>query len=310
MQEMASIKEQTSASDNASAEPVVWKSDEPLPRSSHVDFFNNRDWQSVQTFWSTALKSSYEREGVATDGARSRLPPFITGDEKFSWTNLHSLHKVSEESGEFQSTDQKYSSRYTYALTIGYDGSRYNGYQQQKGSDLCQIRTVEDDVEFLLRRKVVVAGRTDKDVSAMSQVISFHNHDQIDQSEAIMNMIQRRMSRFDESMAAGTQYISDDELSTRNGHNEDTTSSVQKLSKKKAKQQEKLNKKLASFPFSLPISFLSGKIRVWDCKRVSRKFHPIFSTTWRRYVFLFPCCEGNFEGVDVDVNFVRRCFAR
>ena len=52
-------------------------------------------------------------------------------------------------------------------------------------------------------------------------------------------------------------------------------------------------------------------MRIWDCKRVSRKFHPIFSATWRRYIYLFPVSPGLYEDdIDVDVAFVDRCFSR
>jgi catabolite regulation protein CreA len=287
-----------------------WKCEECPPRNSHVEFFNNRDWQSVQEFWSHALKALYQRDKNETITASSALPPFIVGDELFSWTSLNRLHMVSMDSGEFDSTDQKFSSRYTYALCIGYDGSKYNGYQQQRGTDPNQIRTVEDDVEFLLRRKVIVAGRTDKDVSAMSQIISFHNHDAADQSDSIIKLIERRMERFDSCLQSGEPYISDDEISQND--NESMTQPEQSmLSKKKSKLQDKMNKKKSSFSYSTPTSSLSGKFRVWDCQRVSRKFHPIFSTLWRRYIFLFPLCPGKYENnVDVDVDFVRRCFAR
>ncbi len=284
---------------------MAWKCNECPSRNSHIQFFNERDWEAVRQFWSNTLQSKLQRNFPFIGEEANTIPPFIVGDDCFSWTNLQSLHQVSVESGEFNSRDQKYSSRCTYALTIGYDGSKYNGYQQQKGSDSTIIRTVEDDVEFLLRRKVVAAGRTDKDVSAMSQVISFHCHDLGDKSHQIMDMIERRINRFDDALCNDEHYTSEDEMK-KICDIEETL-----ISNKRKRLQEKLDKQTTSFAFTLPNSPLRGKLRVWDCQRVSRKFHPIFSTTWRRYIYLFPVRTGVHLGdIDVDVAFIRQSFSR
>ena len=56
-------------------------------------------------------------------------------------------------------------------MTIGYIGSKYNGYQYQPEEN---IPTVERFIyQAIGKRKSSVAGRTDKGVSAISQVVSF-----------------------------------------------------------------------------------------------------------------------------------------
>ena len=136
-----------------------------IDRSSHQDFLDHRNFEVVQRYWSYLL---------SLPPASPYFPPFITGDEDYGMTNLQNMHAISVESGEFQSKDSKFQHRHTYVLTLGYDGSQYHGYQQQKGVE--HIRTVEDDIEFLLHRKVSAAGRTDKDVSAICQIISFTSY--------------------------------------------------------------------------------------------------------------------------------------
>ena len=90
--------------------------------------------------------------------------------------------------GEFKSRDSRYLSRRTYALRIGYLGTAFHvlpatfsthlirrlqstqGYQRQRDRDGSSVRTVEGEVRRVLDRAVVCAGRTDGDVSALSQV--------------------------------------------------------------------------------------------------------------------------------------------
>ena len=47
------------------------------------------------------------------------------------------------------------------------------------------------------------------------------------------------------------------------------------------------------------------RVRAYECVRVPRRFHSLFSATWRRYVYLFPLNSGPFTSrqVDVDVDF-------
>jgi len=54
-----------------------------------------------------------------------------------------------------------------------------------------------------------------------------------------------------------------------------------------------------------------GHLRAYDCKRVPKKFHSLFSATWRRYLYLFPL-KGNADANtwDVDPERVNVMFSR
>lgn len=210
---------------------VVWNSS--YDRSSHLEFFDNRPWSTIQHFWANILLNN-------------ELPSFLIGDSIFGISNLKDLNE--QGSQEFKSNNPKLK-RKTFAFTIGYNGMMYSGYQQQKGIE--GIITVEDDLEASLEgQKFIAAGRTDKDVSAVSQVISFSTYNDVTETQLI--------------------------------------------------------EKMKSHP-----SFQNGKLAVFDCYRVPRKFHPLFSATWRRYIYLFPLNEGSFSChmVDVDIDFINECFS-
>jgi tRNA U38,U39,U40 pseudouridine synthase TruA len=45
--------------------------------------------------------------------------------------------------------------------------------------------------------------------------------------------------------------------------------------------------------------------------RAPRRFHALFSATWRRYVYIFPLNKGDYEyDVDVDIPFIQKCFKK
>eukprot|EP01038_Epipyxis_sp_PR26KG_P007921 gene7921-10751_t len=209
------------------------KSNGCLERNSHVEFFENRDWDGLKVFWKQIMH--YEN-----------LPPFIQGGEDFGVTNLDQINAVGKR--EFQSNDPRFK-RQTFAIRIGYDGSQYHGYQKQKGNE--GIITVEDDITTILGRNVIAAGRTDRDVSAVSQVICFSTFDPLTPKQ-IINQIKR----------------------------------------------------------SDPVVKFN-RLAVWDCKRVPKRFHALFSATWRRYLYLFPLNKGTYPHmVDVDIGFVDDCLKR
>lgn len=66
------------------------------------------------------------------------------------------------------------STNYNYLITIQYDGSHFSGFQKQKDK-----RTIQGEIEKVLTKlnkeevKVVGAGRTDKGVHALSQMVNF-----------------------------------------------------------------------------------------------------------------------------------------
>jgi hypothetical protein len=88
-------------------------------RNSHENFFANRDWKRVANFWSSLM-------------LRATLPDFVTGSigDGYGLTQLQSIHALGTD--EFSSNDPRYK-RQTFAIRIGYDGSKYHGYQMQKG---------------------------------------------------------------------------------------------------------------------------------------------------------------------------------
>lgn len=206
-------------------------------RLSHDEFLQNRPWDLVESIWKNLLLSN----------TRTVLPQFVQGDGEYGMTDLQAINAIGQ--AEFSSKDPKFK-RHTFAFSIGYLGSAYTGYQQQRGVE--GILTVEDDLDTVLGRKVVAAGRTDKGVSALSQVVSYTSFD--------------------------------------------TTSTPAQL----LRQSQATD------------ACRSGRLAVWDCQRVPRKFHPLFAATWRRYLYLFPLCSGPFSphGVDVDVDFVNEAFQR
>lgn len=202
-----------------------------LDRSSHLAFFTDRNWKSVSNFWKDVV-------------SLEEMPSFIQGYDEFQISDLSALNSIGQ--FEFQSGDPRFK-RQTFAVRIGYDGSQYSGYQMQKG--IHGILTVEDDIEASLGRKVVAAGRTDKEVSAVSQIISFATFDDVSATD-ILN---------------------------------------------KLRDCEAVK---------------SGRLAIFDCRRVPKRFHALFSATWRRYLYVFPLNSGPFQGVDVDCAFVDRCLKK
>ena len=89
-----------------------------LPKHSHVDFFQNRNWDAVAGFWRMAVKSG-------------TLPSSLTPNSPFNTSldcNLRAVQAIGA-AGEFVSKDTRYQKRKTYAIRVGYDGSQYSvGY--------------------------------------------------------------------------------------------------------------------------------------------------------------------------------------
>ena len=103
-----------------------------IPKNSHRDFFENRNWDCVSNFWTRAVTT-----------LPSNLPAFVRGggDEEFGIMNLQEICDVGRV--EFSSKDVRYQKKKNYALRIGYDGKCFKGYQRQK--DLNASATVEGD---------------------------------------------------------------------------------------------------------------------------------------------------------------------
>ncbi|RYH16213.1 hypothetical protein EON65_30475, partial [archaeon] len=200
------------------SEPLSPEGRPDLPRKSHVGFFEARPWSWIESFW---------QRMVVTDS----LPPFLQGQPPYSVTDLLPIHKLGSQ--EYASNDPRYR-RQTFALRISYLGSAYHGFQcQHAAGTQPTVPTVEQDLKDSLGRSVVAAGRTDRAVSAISQVISFSTYDALSPTDFLLS--------------------------------------------------------LRAHP-----NFNQGKLSASQCVRVPRRFHALFSASWRRYVYLFPLNEGGF----------------
>ncbi len=80
--------------------------------------------------------------------------------------------------------------RYTYGLTIAYDGTKFYGMQYQKDQITVQQK-IEEALEILFKKKIKIfaAGRTDSGVHATGQVISFKTPIPILDPQKFMNSI-------------------------------------------------------------------------------------------------------------------------
>jgi tRNA pseudouridine(38-40) synthase len=214
-------------------------------RRSHDDFFEDRDWDSMCTFWKWCLN------------AQDSLPAFVHGhqDEEAKGTEDSfgvTQFKMTQDSWVKQGLPlfekHRYPDRVNFALRIGYSGNSYSGYQKQKAG--IGIHTVEDDLlDALHGQKTNAAGRTDKDVSAVSQVINFHTREKVTPEDI--------MSR--------------------------------------AKQSDAVK---------------SGNITIFECYNMPRRFHALFSATWRRYIFLVPLNSQPSGKFDIDTDFVGLCLRK
>jgi tRNA pseudouridine(38-40) synthase len=117
----------------------------------------DRDWPVCRSIWQRCIADP------------DWTPDFIRGNEDYGITELS---RLSYEGSTYVSKDR----RKTFAMRIGYIGDRYNGFQRQAGID--GVYTVEDDLLQVIGKPSVAAGRTDKNVSALSQVVSFHTHEE------------------------------------------------------------------------------------------------------------------------------------
>lgn len=126
----------------------------------HQDFIKGRDWSLVARYWELLIKNKVD------------IPRFILGNNEHSQygiTNLKAIENIGYDS-EFKSKDTLYSLRKTYAIRLGYVGTYYYGYQTQNKANE-SIVTIEDEIMTALGKIGHAAGRTDRNVSAISQII-------------------------------------------------------------------------------------------------------------------------------------------
>lgn len=102
-----------------------------------------KDWTLLTSFWRQLLLMS-----------PTELPSFIKGSPPYQMANLEELEKAGHRS-EFHSKDSRYSKSKTYAMSFGYDGTKFFGFQSQKNSTAL---AVEDSLKQVVKRGIVVAG--------------------------------------------------------------------------------------------------------------------------------------------------------
>jgi tRNA pseudouridine(38-40) synthase len=183
-------------------------------------FISDRNWYYCESIWSRIIKHN-------STISSTNVPDYIEGYKNgspYGVSKLSDINQVGQRS-EFISKNHKYLCRQTFALRIGYDGQQYYGYQRQKNFNGL---TVEEDILKIIKLSITGAGRTDRGVSAISQIINFNTNN--------MNL---------------------------------TTNDI-------------YNK----FKQSKPC--LDGRLTIYDCYRVPKKFHSRASATWRRYLYMFP----------------------
>lgn len=121
-------------------------------------YAQSRDWPAVSSYWSSLLISD-----------ETHWPTFVKGEVPYTITPIQPLNAAGLR-GEFLSRDSRYLKRHNFAMRVGYDGLHYHGYQRQKHRP---IATVEGDLYDILRTTCFAAGRTDRGVNAISQVVNF-----------------------------------------------------------------------------------------------------------------------------------------
>lgn len=143
---------------------------------------SSRSWDIVNKFWQNIILMDPKT-----------WPQFIRGNSSQNYyiNNLASLQEAGEK-GEFLSRDSRYSKRYTYAMQIGYVGSAYYGYQRQrvpKWNASAEVLTVESELFHILKQACFCAGRTDRGVHAISQVVNFFAEDTSKSPQDMMDLV-------------------------------------------------------------------------------------------------------------------------
>lgn len=142
-------------------------------REQFAKYIEARNWRFCEGFWSRVIKHS-----------SGCLPDYIEGNQEntFGVTSLTEIHEAGVK-GEFRSKNERYHLRQTFAARIGYDGNQYHGYQKQK---FCPGITVEGDIYDSMGFNTIGAGRTDRGVSAVSQVLCFATQDMTKTPEGML----------------------------------------------------------------------------------------------------------------------------
>ncbi|XP_022753665.1 uncharacterized protein LOC111301974 [Durio zibethinus] len=137
-------------------------------------FMYERPWQDVVDFYSNVVNARLTLSNLFGNGAQTCI--HVDDDSK----TLEYCDEKAERSGRW--------GRVTFKITVSYSGGAFDGWQKQPGMNTVQEiverslgRFVDEKKAQLLTAKskplegcAVVAGRTDKGVSAIRQVCSFY----------------------------------------------------------------------------------------------------------------------------------------
>ncbi|XVE98903.1 hypothetical protein REPUB_Repub03eG0148700 [Reevesia pubescens] len=142
-------------------------------RESFQFMYDHRPWQDVIDFYSNVVNARLTLSSLFGNGAQ-------LSDSKTSEVLNCDEHEREERSGRWE--------RVTFKIIVSYIGGAFDGWQKQPGLNTVQEiveqtlgRFVDDNKAQLLKEKskplegcALVAGRTDKGVSAIGQVCSFY----------------------------------------------------------------------------------------------------------------------------------------
>ena len=128
------------------------------PFRCKIDDWTN--WSLASRFWKSIMNTPPDR-----------LPSYIKGDKLYGLSDMKAANEACQR-GEMRSKNSYFDHKKTYAITFGYDGTKFNGYQSQRNND--STWAVEDSLKRAFKgHHLTVAGRTDRGVNAISQIVSF-----------------------------------------------------------------------------------------------------------------------------------------
>ncbi len=240
-------------------------------------YYITRDWKSVSQYWGNLLIQD-----------ETTWPNFVKGgiatNSPYGLTDLSKVFQAGKK-GEFLSTDQRYLRRNTYALRIGYRGDSYHGYQFQGNVDragykISSRRTVEGDLTRILNATVFGAGRTDRGVHALSQVVCFSSN-------------------------YGAKLVEEDKKNKANNAKKKLSTEDIEVSTTEVSEIPSIvdDEQLGEYfiqKFQQSDACIDNRLRVYQCYRVPKRFHSRSSALWRRYLYLFPL---NIAEKNRDVSF-------
>ncbi len=99
----------------STVQPTIQFKIDHVDGTTHKSYFNNRDWETVESFWQRMVRSKI-----------NQLPSFVYGEGDFSINNLDDIHEIGLNSGEFVSDNPEYKKWKVFALRVGYVGTKFH----------------------------------------------------------------------------------------------------------------------------------------------------------------------------------------